>query len=225
MSVLVNARAITSGYQGVPVLRDVSISVAEGEFVLLAGPNGAGKSTLCMTLSGALPLMGGDIEIAGEGTTVPMYQRARDGVGILPERRSIFNDLTVEENLLLGRGRVDRALEYFPELSKRRKVKAGLLSGGEQQMLALGRVLAATPRIVLMDELSLGLAPIVVDRLMNALDDAVADGAGVLLIEQHVRVALEHCHRAYFINRGQITFEGPGSELASDRARLRELYL
>ena len=219
------AVGLTAGYDGVAAVHEVDLFARAGEMVLLAGPNGAGKSTTIMTLAGAISPMAGHVELAGQTTRQPLYQRARVGLGLITEQRSVFRQLTTAENLRLGRSDVGAALAYFPELSKRMTVKAGLLSGGEQQMLTLARVLAAGPKVILADELSLGLAPVIVRRLLTALRTAAEAGAAVLLVEQHVAIALNVVDRAYFMGRGRIRFEGTADEIRRDSARIEELYL
>jgi ABC-type branched-subunit amino acid transport system ATPase component len=225
VSILIEAKDLSAGYQGVPVVRDVNLRVEEGEVVVLLGPNGAGKTTTCMTLAGALTPIAGEVRSEGSVTRESVFKRVRRGMGLLPERRAIFNSLSVRDNLRLGRSSVESVLELFPELEKRLGVRAGLLSGGEQQMLALGRVLAAKPAVILVDELSFGLAPIVVTRLLNALRAQAREGTGVLLIEQHVHTALKYADRAYLLKRGQLVFEGRSEDMAADQDRLAELYL
>jgi ABC-type branched-subunit amino acid transport system ATPase component len=225
MQSLIEAKGLTAGYKGVPAIRNITMSVKASEIVLLLGPNGAGKSTTCLTLAGAMKPMSGEVRSRDEVVSSPVHTRVRAGMGFLPERRAIFPSLTVRENLRLGRSSVDGVLKLFPELEKRLGVKAGLLSGGEQQMLTLGRVLAAEPQFVLVDELSLGLAPIIVTRLLEALRSQADAGVGVLLIEQHVHSALRYGDRAYFLRRGEVAFEGECAALASDHERLAELYL
>jgi branched-chain amino acid transport system ATP-binding protein len=225
MSALLAARGVRAGYRKAVVLHDLDLEVSAGEFVVLAGPNGAGKTTTCLALAGQLGLMGGSVLVRGRPVTEPVHKRVRHGLGLLPERRAVFNALTVRQNIRLGPSSTDQVLAIFPELEKRIDVKAGLLSGGEQQMLAVGRVLAAHPEIIIVDELSFGLAPIIVRRLLSALRAAVDDGAGVLLVEQHVHVALEYADRAYFLKRGTIEFAGTAEEARSNRDVIAELYV
>jgi branched-chain amino acid transport system ATP-binding protein len=219
------ARDLSSGYQGVPAIREVNAELRTGEIVLLAGPNGAGKSTTVMTLAGAIKPIAGSVEVDGSETHLQLYQRTRGSLGVITEKRAIFNALTVRDNLRLGRGSVDKALELFPELEKRIKVRAGLLSGGEQQMLSLARVLAANPKVILADELSLGLAPIIVKRLLSALRAAANSGAAVLLVEQHVQMAMDYVDRGYFMSRGRVGLEGDVATLRKSSDRIQELYL
>lgn len=225
MSVKIAARTLNSGYHGVAAIHDVDLEVAEGEMVLLGGSNGAGKSTTLMTLAGAISPISGSVEHDGKTITSAMHQRVRAGVGVITEQRTVFMSLTVAENLRLGRGNPDAVLEYFPELEKRLKVKAGLCSGGEQQMLSVGRVLASNPSTILADELSLGLAPIIVQRLLAALRAAADRGSAVLIVEQHIRAALTYVDRGYFLRRGRIALTGTQDELRKSDDQIRETYL
>ena len=219
------AHGLSAGYHGVPAIWDVELEVRSGEVVLLAGPNGAGKTTTMMTLAGGIRPLSGTTAFDGSVTTLPMHKRVRLGLGVITERRSIFSRLTVADNLRLGRGSSDIALEHFPELRMRLGVKAGSLSGGEQQMLSLARVIAARPKAVIADEVSLGLAPIVVKRLLAALRQAADGGAAVLIVEQHVRVALETADRACFLKRGRIVLSGSAAELRNKQREIEEVYL
>lgn len=223
--VVLAARGLSTGYHGVPVVRELDLEVAAGELVLLAGPNGAGKSTTLMTLAGAHRPLTGTTEFDGAVSTQPMHLRVRRGLGVVTEKRSIFYSLSVSENLRLGRGDPDLALEQFPELRPRASVRAGLLSGGEQQMLSLARVLAARPKALIVDEMSLGLAPIIVSRLLAALRTAADGGAAVLMVEQHVRVALEIADRACFLRGGRIVLEGTPAQLRGRERDIEEVYL
>jgi ABC-type branched-subunit amino acid transport system ATPase component len=223
--VMLAARGVSTGYHGVPVVRDLDLEVRAGEVVLLAGPNGAGKTTTMMTLAGAIRPLSGTTEFAGSPTRLPMHKRVRLGLGVVTERRAIFRGLTVADNLRLGRAPVQDALATFPELRARVHVRAGQLSGGEQQMLSLARVIAARPRAVIADEMSLGLAPIVVMRLLEALRSAADHGAAVLIVEQHVRVALEMADRACFLKSGSIALSGSSSQLRGRESEIEEVYL
>lgn len=225
MTVQIAARALSAGYNGVPAIHGVELEVAKGELVLLGGSNGAGKSTTLMCLAGAISPIAGQVELEGTPTQLPMHRRVRSGMGVITERRTVFMNLSVTENLRLGRSNIADVLEYFPELEKRLKVKAGLISGGEQQMLSVGRVLASKPHIILADELSLGLAPIIVRRLLEALRHAADQGSAVLLVEQHVRVALDVADRGYFIRRGRVELSGSREMLRQNENQIREIYL
>lgn len=231
MNDLLVIEGLATGYDGVRVVRDVDLEVGSGEVVALLGPNGAGKTTTLLAASGLLPILEGDIKLLGRSIKGrPAHRIARGGLAHVPEDRSLFFQLTVSENLRLGaaKGRVDvrRALNWFPALEPLMGRKAGLLSGGEQQMLAMARALTVSPRLLVVDEMSLGLAPIIVARLLPVLR-TIADetGAGVLLIEQHVEFALEVADRAYVLSHGDLVFSGPASELRNDRAHLESSYL
>ena len=223
--VVLAARGLSAGYNGVPAVRELSLEVSAGEITLLAGPNGAGKSTTVRALSGVLRPMAGSVELQGEPAVAPLHRRVRSGLGVIPEQRAIFRGMTVADNLRLGRGDPDQVTDLFPELRPRLRVRAGLLSGGEQQMLILGRVLAAKPAIILADEMSLGLAPIIVKRLLVALRAAADAGAAVLLVEQYIRLAMEVVDRAYFLKRGRIELSGDSSVLRGQSDEIASLYL
>jgi len=223
--------ALTAGYDGPPVVRDVSLTVDPGEVVAVLGANGAGKSTTLRAISGLLPTATGTVTLAGQPLTkVSAAARARLGIAHVPEGRGVFAGLTVAEHLRLGyRGeRLDAALayQYFPALAELRDRRAGLLSGGEQQMLAMGRALARHPRLLLLDELSLGLAPIIVERLLPIVR-AYADsaGCGVLLVEQHVGLALDIADRGYVLSRGAISPGRAAADLRADQALILAGYL
>lgn len=219
---LLELRSLTSGYGDLPAIRDVSLTLHHGEIVALFGANGAGKSTTLCAAVGVLPTMSGEVLWLGERRPKSLCSLARNGLAFVPEGRSVISGLTVLDNLRLGKGGVEGALVYFPELEKLLSRPAGLLSGGEQQMLSLGRALATRPRALLADEVSLGLAPIIVDRLFGAIRQAsVESGMGVLLIEQQPRRALAIADRWYLLRNGQMIGDGP----ASDASLLDESYL
>jgi branched-chain amino acid transport system ATP-binding protein len=226
-------RDLFAGYRGVPVVRELSLEVRPGEVVALLGPNGAGKTTTLETIAGLNRPISGTVELSGE--TVggkPAYVLARRSLALVPEGRALFPGLTVREHLRLAGGRGQRAgheealLEMLPELRKCLGRKAGLLSGGEQQMLAVGRALVTRPRLLLVDEMSLGLAPVIVERLLPILRRAADElGSSVLFVEQHVALALEISDRAYVLTHGRIRLEGPAAELRERRDLLAASYL
>jgi sulfate-transporting ATPase len=217
---------LAAGYGGVPIVRDVDLTVSPGEVVALLGPNGAGKSTTLLTIAGELPALGGRMDRLGTtNMRVPLHHLVRQGLGFVMEERSITSSLTTAENLRIGAGGIEEAMGYFPELRPLLNRPAGLLSGGEQRILALGRVLAAKPKLLLADELSLGLAPQVVERLLGAIRDAATRGAGVLLVEQHAEQALEIADRYLVLRRGEIVARGDARELRGNLAALASSYL
>jgi branched-chain amino acid transport system ATP-binding protein len=214
------------GYAGAPVCRGMDLNVRPGEVVCLLGSNGAGKTTTMLSIAGEIPLISGTIRLHSKGTTAPLHRRAKDGLSFVTEERSVIMRLTVEENLRLAKVPTEKALSYFHELGPILRRTAGLLSGGEQQMLTLARALGRSPKILLADELSLGLGPLVVSRLLSAVRDA-ADSQGVacLVVEQHVRQALEIADRVYVLQRGQVVISGPSDEIARDIGTVERAYL
>jgi ABC-type branched-subunit amino acid transport system ATPase component len=232
---LLDVRHLDAGYGGVQVLWDISFEVRRGEVVALIGPNGAGKSTFLRTLSGLQAPWRGTVSFDGrEITALPPEEVVRRGIAHVPQGRRLFPDLTVRENLLLGGyARRDRAglpddlrrvLGMFPRIGERLAVAASQISGGEQQMVALGRALMARPRLLLIDEPSLGLAPILVQSVVDAVAHLRAEGTSVLLVEQDVVVALEHADRGYVLEMGRIVLTDTAASLLRS-PRIREAYL
>ncbi len=221
---------VTAGYGDTVVLRGVTLEVPDSTVVALLGPNGAGKTTLLRTASGLIRPMGGRIVLAGEDVTGrKAYHMARRGLCHLPEGRGIFPSLSVRDNLVLEspKGRegesIAQAVEAFPVLGTRLRQMAGSLSGGEQQMLALVRGFVTNPKLVVVDEASLGLAPLVVDQIFETLRRIVATGAALLLVEQYVNRALDLADHVYLMNRGQIVFSGPSDQLRGEEVFERYL--
>ena len=237
---MLKAENLRAGYGGDDTVRGISITVAEGSCVALVGANGAGKSTLAKSLCGLLHPRGGRVIFNGkEITGLPASEIARAGLCLCPEGRRVFGPLTVEENLLLGAyprlpslgpfrraasGDLKRIYAMFPKLEERQSQQAGSLSGGEQQMLAIGRVLMARPRLVVLDEPSMGLAPVIVKEVFEAICSLRANGMTILLSEQFARSALAVSDTAYIIERGKVVLEGSSAELAHDPAVI-EAYL
>jgi branched-chain amino acid transport system ATP-binding protein len=223
---LLHAVRLTSGYDGIPALHDISLSVRAGEVVALLGANGAGKTTTLLTLAGEVPLQGGEVRWLGAKVHGPLHRRARAGLGLLTEERSLFMNLNVRQNLRLGRGTVEDAVTLMPELSELLTRRAGLLSGGQQQMLTLARALAGDFKLLMLDEISLGLAPIIVRRLLNVVRKAAAErNLGVLLVEQHVGSALNFSDRAIVLRQGQVVLEGESGELRGRSKEIADAYL
>jgi branched-chain amino acid transport system ATP-binding protein len=223
-----------AGYRGIPVVRELNLQVRPGEVVALLGPNGAGKTTTLETIAGLHRPISGTVEVAGHSVGgKPAHALARTGLALVPEGRALFPGLTVREHLRLaaGRkaaaaGREDELLEMLPELRKCLARKAGLLSGGEQQMLAVGRALVTRPGLLLVDEMSLGLAPVIVERLLPILRRVATEfGTSVLFVEQHVALALEISDRAYILTHGRISLEGSAAELSRRQELLAASYL
>jgi branched-chain amino acid transport system ATP-binding protein len=225
---------LRSAYGRIEVLHGVSLEVRSGEVVALIGSNGAGKTTLLRALSGVQPIIAGEIHFCGERIDrLPPHRRVERGITQSPEGRQIFGPLTVEDNLRLGaymrrdkdiaRDR-DRVFEMFPVLSEKRRHLAGGLSGGQQQMLAIGRALMGKPKLLLLDEPSLGLSPTLVDQILAAIVALRRDGVTVLLVEQNAAAALEIADRGYVLETGQMALEGPAAALLSD-PKVKAAYL
>jgi branched-chain amino acid transport system ATP-binding protein len=227
---------LSVNYGGLGALRGVSLTVADGQFVAIVGPNGAGKTTLFKAISGTVPPVSGRIEFAGRDLlAVPPAERAHLGIAHVPEGRQVFAAMTVFENLEMGaysiRGRpewqrnLDRIFTLFPVLAERRRQLAGTLSGGEQQMLAIGRGIASAPRLLLLDEPSMGLAPTIADLIFDRIAALHReDRVTLLLVEQRVAEALESCDYGYVLETGRVVLEGPHHALIADD-RVRRAYL
>lgn len=222
---IICARALSAGYGRIPVIHDVNLEVHAGEVVCLLGANGAGKTTTLLSLVGELQLLGGDVTWMGQRISSPLHRRYRQGLAFVSEERSIIPSLSVAQNLRLGRGTLEEAVAIAPELSSLMTRRAGLLSGGEQQILTLARALASRPSLLVADELSLGLAPLIVGRVLRAVRTAADRGVGVLLVEQHVVNALTISDRAYVMRRGQIVMEGLSKDLIGRIDEIESNYL
>jgi len=232
---LLELRNLDVAYGGIRAVRELNLTVNEGEQVCLIGANGAGKSTTLRAICGLVPRAAGDIFYAGESiATVPSYMLVRRGLVMVPEGRGIFGQLTIEENLAMGAYSrndaeqvardTEHVLELFPRLRERLKQSAGTLSGGEQQMLAMGRAMISRPRLLLLDEPSMGLAPIMVDKIFEVIRSIADEGVTILLIEQNARLALEASHRGYMMESGRMILEGPSQQLLDD-PKVRAAYL
>jgi branched-chain amino acid transport system ATP-binding protein len=229
---MLRIRDLTAGYGTAPVLQRLSLSVDKGETVALLGPNGAGKSTLMAAVTGTIRNREGEILLDGTNLTgKSSHVIVSHGVALVPEGRLVFPPFSVEDNLRLGairlRGDTRERYEYvytlFPRLAERRRQAAGTLSGGEQQMLAIGRALMSSPRLLLLDEPFLGLAPLVVAEIRSALEKLRRTGLTLLIVEQKLDIALEFASRAYVLIKGRVALEAPTAELAK-RSDLRDLY-
>ncbi len=220
---MLELNGVTAGYGETVVLRDVTLSVPDSKVVALLGPNGAGKTTTLRTASGLIKPMRGQVMLGGEDVTGKKpYAMARRGLCHVPEGNGIFPSLTVKENIVLhspkGKEKesIQKVADQFPSLATRLGQQAGSLSGGEQQMLSLVRAYLTSPRIVVVDEASLGLSPLLVDQVFEALSQIVVTGTSLLLVEQYVTRALELADTVYLMNRGQIVFSGPAADLRGE---------
>jgi len=225
MTTAIEARNLVAGYGAITIVRDLDLAVEPGEIVALLGPNGAGKTTTLHTLAGLLAPIGGQVLLHGSVAVGPLHRRVRRGLGLVTEQRSVLMRLTVADNLRVNRGDTDLALRLFPELRPHLARRAGLLSGGQQQMLALARALSRRPSVLMADELSLGLAPIVVTRLLAAVRGAADEGVAVLLVEQHLDKALDVADRAVVMHRGQIRLRGTAQEVRAGMSQVVASYL
>lgn len=222
------------GYGPVTVVQDLSLSVSEGEAVFLIGPNGAGKSTTLRGILGLNKLTRGSVRWDGRDiTSMPAHRRAEMGIALVPEGRRVFPQLTVAENLDVAsravratdvKARIDEVYSVFPRLAERSSQAAGLLSGGEQQMLAIGRALSQRPKLLVIDELSLGLAPVVYQQVGDVVRELARSGLSVLLVEQNARLAMGICSRGYLLSHGDVVLCGTVAELEAND-QMRDLYL
>ncbi|MBO9355506.1 ATP-binding cassette domain-containing protein [Bordetella petrii] len=232
---LLELRGLEVAYGGIRAVRSIDLRVEPGEQVCLIGANGAGKSTTLRAICGLVPLAGGDIFYDGQSINGrKSFELVRRGLVMVPEGRGIFGQLTIEENLAMGayvrrdaaqvRQDTEHVFTLFPRLAERRKQAAGTLSGGEQQMVAMGRAMIARPRLLLLDEPSMGLAPLMVEKVFEVVRAIAAEGVTILLIEQNAKLALEHSHRGYVMESGRLTLSGPARDLLTD-PKVRAAYL
>ncbi|MET0657879.1 MAG: ABC transporter ATP-binding protein [Steroidobacteraceae bacterium] len=231
---ILEVRDLKVNYGAIVALKGISLTLEQGEIVTLIGANGAGKSTTLRTIMGLVPATSGDIRYRGESIVRrPTFMIVRSGMSLVPEGRAIFANLSVRENLALGAytrtdgdiaADLDKAFGIFPRLQERIDQNAGTLSGGEQQMLAIARALMIRPSVLLLDEPSLGLAPLVVHTIFQAIEAVNQQGTSVLLVEQNANAALQHSHRAYVLETGTVTLAGSSSEVAAN-PKVKEAYL
>jgi len=232
---LLELQRLQVAYGGIKAVKAIDLHVAQGELVCLIGANGAGKTTTLKAICGLVPIAGGTVRYDGQETgTVPSFQLVRRGLVMVPEGRGIFGRLTIEENLAMGaytrrdksaiRQDVERVFTLFPRLKERRSQAAGTLSGGEQQMLAMGRAMLSRPKLLLLDEPSMGLSPIMVQKVFETVRAIAAEGVTILLIEQNAKLAVVVSHRCYVMESGEITLSGPANSLFTD-PKVRSDYL
>jgi len=232
---LLRLERVQVAYGAIEAVKGIALEVGAGEMVCLIGANGAGKTTTLNAIAGTLPLAGGRIEYAGQELgRLPAHKRLRKGIALVPEGRGIFTRLTVEENLRMGayirsdaagiEADMARVFEMLPRIRERLHQVAGTLSGGEQQMLAIGRALLSRPKLLLLDEPSMGLAPLIVEKIFEVVQSVRAEGVSILLVEQNANLALEFAQRGYVMESGRITLSGSGEALLSDPA-VRAAYL
>jgi len=232
---LLELKGLQVAYGGIQAVKGINLVVAQGELVCLIGANGAGKTTTLKGITGLQPVKSGSIHYAGENITgKPAFQLVRRGLSMVPEGRGVFGALTIEENLAMGaytrsdhaaiRQDVERVFTLFPRLKERRRQTAGTLSGGEQQMLAMGRAMLSRPKLLLLDEPSMGLAPLMVQKVFETVIAIAKEGVTILLIEQNAKLALEVSDRGYVMESGEVTLSGKASQLLSD-PKVRAAYL
>jgi len=231
MTTLLEARRLVGGYGKIVAVREIDLDLQAGEVTAVLGPNGAGKTTLMMTLAGLLPRISGDVLLDGQPLPSGKPNVANlAGVVLVPDNRALFTTLTVRENIEIARltgqeHRVDEVIDLFPRLHDRLNLKAGALSGGEQQMLAMARGIVQNPKVFLIDEMSMGLAPIIVERLLPVVRHIADSGAAVVLVEQHISLALEVADQAVVLVHGDVALRGSAAELRTDPSRLERAYL
>ena len=232
---LLELTGLEVSYGGIQAVKGIDLHVGEGELVCLIGANGAGKTTTLKGICGVQPVKAGTVRYAGENVTgKPPHRLVRRGLAMVPEGRGVFGALTIEENLAMGayirsdragvRHDIERVFALFPRLQERRRQTAGTLSGGEQQMLAIGRALMSKPRLLLLDEPSMGLAPLMVQKVFETVLSVSSEGVTILLIEQNAKLALEVSHRGYVMESGEVTLSGDAKSLLHDPA-VRAAYL
>jgi len=225
----VSIKGLVVNRSGIPVVRGVDLAVASGEISVLLGSNGAGKTTLLESLSGIIPAAAGSVSLDGvELLKLRAGLRARAGISHVEQGRTVFPEMTAEENLKVAldpAADLQEAYDLFPELLQRRNIRAGMLSGGEQQMVVIARSLLTRPKVIMIDEMSSGLAPVIVSRLMRAVRQLADAGMAVILVEQFAALALAIGNRAYVLRRGAIVYDGDCTALADDPAQLHRLYL
>ena len=232
---LLDLKRLQVAYGGIQAVKGIDLVVEEGELVCLIGANGAGKTTTLRGITGLQSVKGGSIHYNGENITGrPSFTLVRKGLSMVPEGRGVFGALTIDENLAMGaytrddaaavRQDIDRVFHLFPRLKERRRQTAGTLSGGEQQMLAMGRAMMSRPKLLLLDEPSMGLAPLMVQKVFETVVAVAKEGVTILLIEQNAKLALEVSHRGYVMESGEITLSGTARELLSD-PKVRAAYL
>jgi branched-chain amino acid transport system ATP-binding protein len=233
--VILEVRDLSVNYGAICALKGVSLTLQKGEIVTLIGANGAGKSTTLRSVMGLVPAAGGDVLYKSASIArQPTFMIVRSGMTLVPEGRAVFANLSVRENLVLGaytrRDKaaiatdLEKAFDIFPRLKERIEQNAGTLSGGEQQMLAMARALMCRPEVLLLDEPSLGLAPLVVHTIFQAIEEVNRRGTSVLLVEQNANAALKHSHRAYVLEQGRVTLTGPSADVAAN-PKVKEAYL
>ena len=232
---LLALRKLEVAYGGIQAVKGITLSVAKGELVCLIGANGAGKTTTLKGVTGLQPVSGGTVRYDGEDVTgLRAFELVRRGLAMVPEGRGVFGGLTIEENLAMGaytrtdkaaiRADIERVFTLFPRLKERRRQTGGTLSGGEQQMLAMGRAMMSRPRMLLLDEPSMGLAPLMVQKVFETIVMVSREGVTILLIEQNAKLALEVANRGYVMESGEITLQGDAKRLLGDPA-VRAAYL